>query len=248
MFNNPLSTEGRIRRSEFGITCIISGFLNIISNILAVDEKTFIIALVIYFPNSCFMLTQGAKRCHDLGHSGWWQIIPFYSLWMLFQDGDPDSNAYGESPKYHEEIPTPAREEHRVREERSVSEHNMHMQTQRMDARTIMSPENLSTTGKLMDNYGRTYSLAMGINTIGREDSSSLASVQILTNDLYMSRNHAIIDVVNSGREISHILKFGENRQITIYHNGIPLNVGYNAILSNGDRIRLGHTELTFMI
>lgn len=246
MFNNPFSTEGRIRRSEFGISCIISGFLNVISNVLAMDESTVIIALVIYFPNLWFMLAQGAKRCHDLGHSGWWQIIPFYSLWMLFQDGEHGSNEYGESPKYHAESSTPVREVHYVREERPVPAHNM--QTQRMDARTIMAPESLSATGKLVDNYGRSYSLAMGINTIGRGDSSSSASVQISTEDLYMSRNHAVIDVINTGREISHVLKFGENRQISIYHNGVPLNVGSNARLSNGDRIRLGHTELTFTV
>ena len=70
MFNNPFSTEGRIRRSEFGISCIISGFLNVISNVLAMDKSTVIIALVIYLPNLWFMLAQGAKRCHDLGHSG----------------------------------------------------------------------------------------------------------------------------------------------------------------------------------
>jgi uncharacterized membrane protein YhaH (DUF805 family) len=45
------------------------------------------------------MLAQGAKRCHDRGNSGIWQIIPFYGLWMLFADGDLGRNEYGANPK-----------------------------------------------------------------------------------------------------------------------------------------------------
>ena len=46
-----------------------------------------------------FALAQGAKRCHDRGNSGFYQLIPFYSLWMLFAVGDSKPNEYGVCPK-----------------------------------------------------------------------------------------------------------------------------------------------------
>lgn len=53
-----------------------------------------------YVASWWFLLAQGAKRCHDLGHSGWFQIIPFYVLAMLFCEGQKDENDYGLSPKF----------------------------------------------------------------------------------------------------------------------------------------------------
>ena len=48
---------------------------------------------VLYF---YVVLAVGAKRCHDLGHSGWFQMIPYYVFVMLFGAGDRDGNEYGE--------------------------------------------------------------------------------------------------------------------------------------------------------
>ncbi len=55
--------------------------------------------LLLYIPGYWFICAQNAKRCHDLGNTGWFQLIPFYGLWMLFADGDYGMNVYGENPK-----------------------------------------------------------------------------------------------------------------------------------------------------
>ena len=57
------------------------------------------IMYILMIPVYWFIFAQGAKRCHDRGNSGWYQIIPFYVLWMLFAEGDTGENNYGDDPK-----------------------------------------------------------------------------------------------------------------------------------------------------
>lgn len=96
MFRNPFSFDGRIRRMEFGISFIIFYILNNLFVELSYENPIFIILLI---PSLWFTWAQGAKRCHDRGNSGWYQIIPFYIFWLLFADGDIGGNEYGENPK-----------------------------------------------------------------------------------------------------------------------------------------------------
>ena len=58
-----------------------------------------ILYLIMLVPYCWFIWAQGAKRCHDRGNSGWYQIIPFYGFWMLFAEGETTANEYGNSPK-----------------------------------------------------------------------------------------------------------------------------------------------------
>ena len=44
-------------------------------------------------------MAQGAKRCHDIDISGWYQLIPFYTIVLIFQKGSIGANEYGVSPK-----------------------------------------------------------------------------------------------------------------------------------------------------
>ena len=91
------SFEGRIRRREYGITILLFAVFRLFQD-LTLREMPILHSLL-FIPLLWFLLAQGAKRCHDIGKSGWWQIVPFFGLWMLFKDGDVGFNEYGEDPK-----------------------------------------------------------------------------------------------------------------------------------------------------
>ena len=99
MFKNPFSFDGRIRRTEYGVSFIIYVVVAVIINAIMANSRDAVIFGLAYIPMLWFLWAQGAKRCHDVGSNGWWQIIPFYALWLLFQDGQPGTNQYGENPK-----------------------------------------------------------------------------------------------------------------------------------------------------
>jgi len=96
MFKNPFSFEGRIRRTEYGLSIIIVFAFAFIVGLTELEDGIMHLLLI---PAYWFGLAQGAKRCHDRGDSGWYQIIPFYGLFMLFADSDNGINIYGPNPK-----------------------------------------------------------------------------------------------------------------------------------------------------
>ena len=105
MFKNPFSYDGRIRRLEYGLSRVFGWIPMFILHLLArklapnsteMSMMAVIPGLISYF---WFITAQNTKRCHDMGNSGWWILIPLYSLWLIFADGQPGSNQYGENPK-----------------------------------------------------------------------------------------------------------------------------------------------------
>jgi pSer/pThr/pTyr-binding forkhead associated (FHA) protein len=99
MFRNPFDFEGRIRRTEYGISTIVYAVIALIVNLIGSNGGFSGIIFLAYFPLLWFCLAQNTKRCHDRGNSGWYQLIPLYGLWLLFGDSDPGNNQYGINPK-----------------------------------------------------------------------------------------------------------------------------------------------------
>lgn len=102
IFKHPFSFKGRIRRLEYGISYLIRIAYLTPMELMSEDnisENFALIWLMLLIPFYWFFIAQNTKRCHDLGHSGWWQLIPFYMIWMLFQEGETGQNRYGDNPK-----------------------------------------------------------------------------------------------------------------------------------------------------
>lgn len=106
IFNNLLSTKGRMRRRHFGIIFIIllviRLLLFIVSDNSSSHDKQFLVVFI-QLILIVILLLQIIKRCHDFGKSGWFSlivIIPIVGiLYLLFAPGNIGSNEYGDDPK-----------------------------------------------------------------------------------------------------------------------------------------------------
>lgn len=105
MFKNPFSFKGRIRRLEYGLSLIIYYFISTILSAASsnINERTdgflFILILIPLLVVYWFLLAQSVKRSHDINNSGFYILIPFYVLWLIFKEGESGFNEYGENSK-----------------------------------------------------------------------------------------------------------------------------------------------------
>ncbi len=107
MFKNPFSFEGRIRRTEYGTSFILFAIARVIVTFIAAavmsngnNSGGFVsLTLILSIPLIWFLFAQGSKRCHDVGWSGWMQLIPLIPLYLIFASGQTGLNKYGDDPK-----------------------------------------------------------------------------------------------------------------------------------------------------
>lgn len=103
MFKRPFSFNGRIRRTEYCLSFLIYViWYCVIDTMMATPDPSAgasLFVLISFIPMIWFLWAQNAKRCHDRGNSGWYQLIPFYVFVLMFGGSDEGFNEYGDNPK-----------------------------------------------------------------------------------------------------------------------------------------------------
>lgn len=98
--------SGRARRKEFWMfvlfNFIIAIVLGIVDAVIGIPILGGLYALAVLIPS----IAVGARRLHDIGRTGWWQliaIVPLIGIIVLIVffvlDGNPGDNQYGPNPK-----------------------------------------------------------------------------------------------------------------------------------------------------
>lgn len=95
MFRAPFYSNGRIGRVEYILSLLIIIGAYLICNLTFGTPSNNGVYAIILIILGVFMLMQGAKKCHDIGNSGWWQLIPLYFIWLMIAKGDDGENEYG---------------------------------------------------------------------------------------------------------------------------------------------------------
>lgn len=89
------SFSGRINRTEYIISIVGSVLIFLFSPVIEDD----IVKAIIHIVVDWFWFSQGARRLHDFGASGWYILIPVVSwIFAAFPKGDKGENEYGKAP------------------------------------------------------------------------------------------------------------------------------------------------------
>lgn len=94
----------------------------------------------------------------------------------------------------------------------------------------------------------KSYFLEEGQNIVGRKGTTSKATIQIATEDRYMSRQHCSIKVTTlpDGKKKA-VLSNYQNKNFTSV-DGQEIETGDEIRLTNGNRVTMGHTTVVFKL
>lgn len=114
---------------------------------------------------------------------------------------------------------------------------------------TVLGTPNQGTSVTARLTYGgKDYPLKEGQNIIGRQGTTSMATVQIETADRYMSRQHCSITVstLPDGTKKVVLRNYQNKNQTTV--DGQPIENDDTIRLTDGNSITMGHTTVTFKL
>jgi uncharacterized membrane protein YhaH (DUF805 family) len=93
--------NGRARRTEYWMFVLIYMIISVVLTVLGFETLSALLGLALLIPS----ISIAARRLHDTGRSGWWQLIALIPLVgfivlivFLAQEGH-DENEYGMNPK-----------------------------------------------------------------------------------------------------------------------------------------------------
>ena len=121
-------------------------------------------------------------------------------------------------------------------------------QRPRREGETELACPKTTSRLALLQVQGQTYTLRNGLNVVGRKATTSQADVQIITDDRYMSRHHAVVKVMRTadGSLRTLISNHTDCKHPTVV-SGQTLAAGDEVVLQGGTIITMGHTELTYI-
>ncbi|CAD0001927.1 DUF805 domain-containing protein [Flavobacterium chungangense] len=101
VFENYANFNGRARRKEYWmfflmhiiIVFVLAFVAGLISPALMIIINIYSLAVLVP------IIGVGVRRMHDVGKSGWFILIPIYSLILACTEGDKGTNEYGPDPK-----------------------------------------------------------------------------------------------------------------------------------------------------
>lgn len=98
--------SGRARRTEFWMFVLINFIVAFALGVVDVMVGTAVLGGIYALATIIPALAVGARRLHDIGRTGWWQLIglvPLIGLIVLIiffvTDSNPGDNQYGPNPK-----------------------------------------------------------------------------------------------------------------------------------------------------
>ena len=175
-------------------------------------------------------------------------LAPIAAIFFIIKNLTTISNSKSALAKAQEEYNTLTSSRYTTNVNQSKSAQNSSSSNNSGRQQAFASSVSTSTSksnARLIFN-GKTIPLAYGRNVIGRRAETSPANVQIPADDLYMSRQHCVINVSYGadGRPKVTLSNYQNKNRTAV--NGRVINGQDNILLSDGNQITLGRTTMTF--